>query len=246
MNHTLSDRPVVVIACKVLQSIIKERFAEAGREPPMTFLEYGLHRFPQKMAPAIQEQIDAITEPSLIIIGYGLCGNGIVGVQAREHTLLIPRSDDCIAMFLGSYDAYMEEFNTTPGTYYLTKGWLESGSHPLSEYREYVGTYGREDADWLLDAQYADYERLCFVAHSYDDLERYRPEAQEVAEFGRERWDWRYEERLGSDAFIRRLVNAGMRASPDDYLGDDFVLIPPGGEIQQMQFLRGLDEFAGG
>lgn len=235
------EKPVVIIACKVLRSIIKERLEDP--DTPATFLEYGLHRYPQNMAPAIQEQIDALPEPSLIIIGYGLCGNGIVGLKAREHTLVIPRSDDCIAMFLGSYDEYLREFSAAPGTYYLTKGWLESGSHPLHEYQEYLEKYGPEDAGWLLDTQYQDYERLCFVAHSQEDLEAYRPQAMEVAEFGRERWGWRYEERRGSDHFIRQLLTFGMESSFDDDLdewGEEFVIIPPGGEVRQGQFLRGL------
>jgi hypothetical protein len=42
------------------------------------------------------------------------------------------------------FDAYMREFNSTPGTYYLTKGWLESGSDPLKEYHENLQKYGPE------------------------------------------------------------------------------------------------------
>jgi hypothetical protein len=246
-----AERPVAIIACKVLRSIILERLEAAGVPTAssarrLTFLEYGLHRFPQLMAPAIQEQIDTLPEPSLVVIGYGLCGNGVVGVKAREHTLLIPRTDDCIAMFLGSYETYLEEFGSSPGTYYLTKGWLESGSHPLSEYKEYREKYGPEDAEWLIDTQYQDYERLCFVAHSAADLETYRPQAMEVAQFGRERWGWRYEQRLGSDRFIQRLLDHALAIAPvpadDDVqrLGVDFQVVPPGGEIRQEDLLRGL------
>ena len=235
------DKPVVVVACKVLQSIITERLD--GASAPATYLEYGLHRYPQLMAPAIQEQLDALPEPSFVIIGYGLCGNGVVGVQAREHTLLIPKTDDCIAMFLGSYESYLQEFSASPGTYYLTKGWLESGSHPLSEYEEYVEKYGPEDADWLLDTQYQDYERLCFVAHSQKDLEEYRSEAKKVAEFGRERWGWRYDERLGSDKFVHRLVSVGLGKKTDgesEWLEENFLIVPPGQEIRQEDMLRGM------
>jgi hypothetical protein len=92
-----------------------------------------------------------VKEPSLIVLGYGLCGNGARGVKSRRHTLLIPRTDDCIAILLGSRRAYRREFNAVPGTYYLSKGWLESGSHPLSEYEEYAERYGREEAKWILD-----------------------------------------------------------------------------------------------
>jgi hypothetical protein len=143
-------------------------------------------------------------------------------------------------MLLGSHRAYVREFESVPGTYYLSKGWLESGSHPLKEYHEYVAKYGPEDAMWLMDQQYQHYDRLALVAHSQADLDRYRGEAQEVARFCA-RWGMRYEEILGSDDFVRRLVAAAAalgqgRAASE--LGPDFLVIPPGGEINQDQFRR--------
>jgi hypothetical protein len=182
----------------------------------------------------LQDAIDAVEEPSLVVLGYGLCGNGLNGIRAGRHTLLVPRTDDCIAMLLGSRQAYIREFEAVPGTYYLSKGWLESGSHPLKEYREYVEKYGPSEAEWLMDQQYQHYKRLVLVAHSQADLDKYRPEAAEVARYC-ERWGMRYEEILGSDRYVRRLVEV---AAALDKADDDFLVIPPGGEISQTQFIR--------
>jgi len=68
------------------------------------------------------------------VLGYGLCGNGLHEISAGKHTLLIPRTDDCIAVILGSYQAYRREFDAHPATCYLSKGWLEGGGTPLMEY----------------------------------------------------------------------------------------------------------------
>jgi hypothetical protein len=56
-----------------------------------------------------------------------------------------------------------------------------------------------------------------------------------VARFCEERWGMRYEERLGSDSFVRCLL-----AAPEELerLGGEFVVISPGGEVRQSQFLR--------
>jgi hypothetical protein len=197
-------------------------------------MDYGLHRVPGQMRPALQELVDGIEEPSQVVLGYGLCGNGLKGLRAGVHTLLVPRVDDCIALLLGSYEAYIREFEAVPGTYYLSKGWLESGSHPLKEYEEYVPRYGAEQAMWVMDQQYQHYERLALVAHTQEDLEAYRPQAQEVARFC-ERWGMRYEERLGSDRYVRRLVEVAANL---DTAGEDFLIVPPGGEIQQERFMR--------
>jgi hypothetical protein len=230
---TLIQRPVVAIACKVFQDML-ERFLPSDLADQVTFLDYGLHEFPKELTKALQEQIDSVEEPSRILLGYGLCGNGLRGIQAGQHTLIIPRADDCIAIFLGSYEAYMREFNANPGTYYLTKGWLESGSDPLREYHEMVEKYGAETGEWIMDQQYQHYSRLVLVAHTQEDLETYRPRAQEVAEYCR-RWDMKYEEVLGSDAYIRNLV---MAANTLDASNEEFLVIPPGGLIQQDQFIR--------
>jgi hypothetical protein len=201
----------------------------------ISFFDYGLHRVPSKLNWTLQDALDSIEEPSLVVLGYGLCGNGLRGLKSGKHTLLISRADDCIAILLGSYQTYMREFEAEPGTYYLTKGWLESGSDPLKEYNEYLEKYGQEDADWLMDQQYQHYKRLVLVAHTEEDLETYRPQAMEVARFCEKRWGMRYEEILGSDGYIQKLVEiASGKADADD----EFVVVPPGGELKQNEFIR--------
>lgn len=224
--------PVVIFACQVLQTILADILPE-GLADQVTFMDYGLHRFPDKMTWTLQDAIDALETPSLVVLGYGLCGNGLKGIKARQHTLVVPRADDCIAILLGSRNTYMREFEAEPGTYYLSKGWLESGSHPLREFQEISEKYGREDAIWIMDQQYQHYQRLAFIAHDQADLEAYRLQAQEVARYC-ERWGMRYEEILGSDRYVRRLVEV---AAALDKADDEFVVIPPGGEIRQEHFI---------
>ncbi len=199
-------------------------------------MDYGLHRVPAKLTWSVQDEIDRIEQPSVIMLGYGLCGNGLQGVKSRQHTLVIPRADDCIAILLGSREAYLEEFESEPGTYYLTKGWLESGSDPLKEYNEYKEKYGDEEAEWLMDQQYQHYKRLVLVAHNQKDLDTYRSQAQQVAKFC-ERWGMRYEEKLGSDRYVARLVEIAKSLDAQD---KDFLIVPPGGEIRQEDFIGGF------
>jgi hypothetical protein len=230
---TANKLPVVVVACQVFQNLI-ERLLPEELARQVTFLDYGLHIVPKKLMTTVQEVIDSIETPSLVVLGYGLCGNGLKGIKAGQHTLLIPRTDDCIAMLLGSYQSYRQQFTGYPGTYWLSKGWLESGTNPLAEYHKMVDQYGPEDADWIMNQQYQHYKRLALVAHTQADLEQYRPQAQEVAQYC-ERWGMKYDEVLGSDAYIRRLVEVAVAL---DRAGDDFLVIPPGGEIRQEDFVR--------
>jgi hypothetical protein len=233
--------PIAIISCQVLQDLLPPLLPKTLVDN-VTFMDYGLHRVPAKMTGELQEMLNRIEEPSLVVLGYGLCGNGLQGLKAGVHTLLVPRVDDCIALLLGSYRAYIHEFQSVPGTYYLSKGWLESGSHPLKEYNEYLPKYGEKQATWIMDQQYQHYQRLVMVAHNQDDLDAYRDQALEVAQFC-ERWDMRYEEILGSDRYVRQLAELlsdvlEQGAMALDGGNRDFLVIPPGGEIRQDQFMR--------
>jgi hypothetical protein len=222
---------VVIIACKVLQSMLEQLLPKDLAERTV-FMDYGLHRVPANMTRQLQDTIDAIQEPSRVVLGYGLCGNGLEGITAGKHTLLIPKVDDCIAILLGSRQAYIREFTAVPGTYYLSKGWLEAGSHPLKEYQEYAQKYGGEEAAWIMDQQYRNYERLVFVAHSQSDLETYRPQALDVAHYC-EQWGMRYEEILGSDRYVRKLIEIINDPAKGD---NEFIVVAPGEQIRQQLF----------
>lgn len=227
------SQPVVVFACRVFQNWL-EHLLPPGLATEITFFDYALHRVPKNLRETLQQALDSLPQPSLVVLGYGLCGNGLHEIRAGRHTLLIPRTDDCIAVILGSYQAYRREFDSQPATYYLSKGWLEGGSTPLIEYRELVEKYGQKKADWLMEYQYHNYKRLALVVQNAADREKYRPAALEVAAYC-ERWGLRYEEILGSDAMLLRLIEIAAGLAQAD---DDFLVVLPGGVLTQGMFFR--------
>jgi len=223
----MTDLPIVFISCRVFEMLLL-RYLPTELKDRVTFLDYGLHRVPKKLTKSLQAAIDSIATPSLIVLGYGMCGNGLLGIQAGIHTLLMPKTEDCIAIFLGSDEAYRTEFNAHPGTYYLTGGWLEAGSDPLKEYETYLSKYGQETTDFVMDQQYKNYTRLMLVGHSDEDLSTYRERALQVAEYC-QRWNITYHEMRGSDKYIRRLVEVSLDLSKAD---SAFRVVPPGGKIE--------------
>ena len=230
---TSSNRPIVIFACQVFQHWFEQLLPD-GLKANITFFDYGLHIVPKKLRQTIQQAIDSIEQPSLVVLGYGLCGNGLDNINSGSHFLLIPRTDDCIAILLGSYQAYRHEIDTEPGTYYLSKGWLEAGTNPLAESRKYEEKYGAETTAFLMDTQYRHYRRLMMVARNEQELETYRPQAQEIAAYCA-RWGMRYEEILGKDDYLSRLVEIAIGL---EQAGDDFLLIPPGELLTQAHFNR--------
>ncbi len=233
MNQDTANLPVVILSCQVFQGWLETIIPPAWRSR-VTFFDYGLHATPKKLRQTIQNAIASLPEPSLVVLGYGLCGNGLDKIEAGPHYLLIPRTDDCISILLGSYQAYREQMGKDPGTYYLSKGWLEAGTNPLQESQALEAKYGPEKAAWLMDTQYHNYRRLVMVARNQPELENYREQALQVAEYC-QRWGMRYEEIIGADDYLEQLVR--IAADLKD-TGQDFLLVPPGGSLQQALFIR--------
>jgi len=181
------------------------------------------------MKDVIQEEMDRAEEweGDYIILSYGLCSNGIVGVKSKSHSVVIPRVHDCIALFLGSWDRYMEEHTKEPGTYYLTKGWIEEGKSPLGIYEEYSQRYDKDTAEWVIKEELKNYTRIALVDMGNDLSlsETHREHAKENARF----LGLRYEEMRGSLEFFEKMVR-GM-------WDKDFVILKPGEELTQNLFL---------
>ena len=222
--------PTVFLGCKVFEGLIEARLPS---DDQMSFIYVDwLHTFPKDLNECLQAEIDKIEEPSLIIMGYGLCGNGLDNLEARQHTLVVPKADDCIAIIMGSREEYLRQFTANPGTYYITKGWVEIGGDPLSEYEDYVERYGEKKAKRVMDIQYQNYKRLMFVAYDPDDFETFRPRTQAIAEYCSQ-WGMVYEEYLGNDDFFNQIAAISQNSKP---IPEEFIVVPPGGVLKQEMF----------
>ena len=135
----------LVIACA---TVIEEMLPLLPPEVGHRVLDFGLHTDPAKLRLALSRPSTRWTPAvDTIILGYGLCSQGVVGLKAAHSRLVVPRVDDCISIFLGSGAAYREQARSEPGTYYLTKGWIEVGESPFSEHEKTVRRYGPEKAE---------------------------------------------------------------------------------------------------
>src|SRR5208337_876151 len=168
------------------------------------------------------DEVDSTVDT--IILGYGLCSQGVVGLRTAHSRLVAPRVDDCISIFLGSGAAYREQTRSEPGTYYLTKGWIEVGESPFSEHEKTVQRYGPEKAERIYRIMLKNYTRLALINTGHYDLERYRDYARRTAE----RFSLRYEEIEGSTELVTKMVNGPW--------GSDFVTVPPGSAIELSHF----------
>jgi hypothetical protein len=214
-----------LIACEVFRD---EFEAVSPPHAARTYLPQGLHRTPGKMPAAIQEAIDeASGDADAVLLGYGLCSNGVVGVAARSMPIIMPRVHDCIALLLGSRERYETEVEACAGTYYITPGWAKYGRTSLTAYKEeYLPKYGEEDARYISQECLKHYKRVALILHGAGDAEVGRAHAREFAEvFGLE-----YAEIPGSLDYLRRLAQGPW----DDV---DFLHTPAGQAVCSAPFL---------
>jgi hypothetical protein len=217
----------MIMTCKVIAcaTVIEEMLPLLPEDVAYEVLDFGLHLSPDRLRSQLQEAIDAsCAEADTIILGYGLCSMAVVGLKANGCTLVVPRVDDCIAIFLGSRAAYQKQFGQEPGTYYLTKGWIEVSDTPFAEYERLVEKYGPEQAERMIKLVLKNYTRLAFIDTGHLEQERYRAYARRTAE----RFGLRYEEIPGSKALVKRML-----CGPWD---GDFVIARPGETISYADF----------
>lgn len=197
----------VVIACRVMEPELNHLLAEAGEGDEggeVVYLDQLLHRTPGKLLDLVQEKIDQVAQrASRIVLGYGLCSNGVVGVTARQQGLIIPRCHDCIALFLGSPGRYQEIFRSKPGTYYLTPGWIREQKDPLGIIEEYVPKYGRDTARWLIEEELKHYTHIALINTRVDEMAPLRVRAMENATVLKKQ----YEEIAGNLDYFRELLH---------------------------------------
>ncbi len=217
------EAPRVIIACKVMEPEITTLTRDVDYIQAI-YLESSLHDTPDKMPDLIREKIDqAESYASQIVLGYGLCSNGVVGLTAPSQGLIIPRVHDCISLFLGSGELYQEMFSQNPGTYYLTPGWLAERSDPLGYMeKSYVPRMGREMAEWGLKEELKHYTHITLINSEITDMEPLREIARQNAEF----LDMAFEEVTGSTRYFSKILFG-------PYADGEFIVLKPGETMQQ-------------
>ena len=211
-----------VIAC---ETVIEEMLPFLPKDVPHEVLDFGLHIKPEELKKVLQETInEASPKADVLLLGYGLCSMAVVGLKATTATLVIPRTDDCIGIFLGSCDAYKEQSKKEPGTYYLTKGWIEAGDTPFEEYKILIEKYGEEKAERMIRLLLKNYKRLAFINTGVYEIERYQEYARKTAE----KFNQRFEEIDGSPALVKKML-----FGPWD---NEFVVVHPGETITYRDF----------
>lgn len=228
-----------VIACQVFSRQLYALAAVSPNVIELTLLPQGLHDTPETLRRMVEQAVDQVESrveegiskrrPDAIALGYGLCSNGVVGIKAKSIPIVLPRTDDCIGVFLGSQKRYLQLFHRYNGIYWLNHGWVESAYLPTREqleqtYQEYRDRYGEDNAQYLKeqDEAWSGKYRYCgYITFPGPWEEEYLKITEETARYH----GWEMKRLEGDMSMLQRLL-AGK------WDPEEFLVCPPGYRIE--------------
>jgi hypothetical protein len=226
-----------IIACDVLNREISYLASQSKNYVDVTFLNQGLHNTPDKLREMVQAEINKAnggfpynyynTNPDYdyIIICYGLCSNGIVGITSHSIPMIIPRAHDCITMLMGSKERYKNNFKNYPGTFWFSSGWIERGWLPgelkyTALLKDYIERYGEDNAEYLMEMEQnsmREYQKAGFISwNCFKNNEYYRNITKDSTKF----FNWDFIEIAGSSSLLENAING-------EFNDNEVLVVPP-------------------
>ena len=230
-----------MISCEVMQREISMCVAKSNNIIDTEFVTQAYHDLPStEMSKKLQMHIDSVNSSryDAILLGFALCNNGIVGLTARGIPLVIPKAHDCISLLMGSRGKYDEYFESHPGTYFFSGGWIERDSDNLQTvensvmsklgldltYQQYVDKYGKEETEYIMEALGGGlknhYSTIALIDTGTGNIESYREFAKSEAE----RRDLTFMEIQGGLNFLMKLTEG-------DWDEKEFLVLAPGESV---------------
>lgn len=206
----------LIVACRTVEDELRAALARLGSDIPVVFLNAGLHIFPDKLREAVQTELDRIENVDTVLMGYGFCGKGLVGIRSDRFRIVVPRVHDCISLLLGSHAT---RANFGHDVFFITQGWLGHELGLVHEYEQSVARYGEERALRLTRRTMQNYTRLAAIDTGAYDVDSLEPQVADLAG----KLGWQFEKTAGSLRFFEKLITG-----PWD---EEFVVLEPGQTI---------------
>ena len=161
------------ICCDVFARIACDLVARSPHIIDLEFVPMLAHTKPATLNRMIADKISESFSESgrkyeALILGYGLCGNSVIGLSCPVP-MIIPRAHDCCTIQLGSKERFAAVFGDM-----LSARWSSTGYHERchalgsanddeeqlasyktsTQYMKYVEQYGEEDADYIWETMH--------------------------------------------------------------------------------------------
>lgn len=203
----------------------------------MEFIYQGLHEFPGKLQKSLVEALERVDPDKYdyILLSYGLCGNGTLGVSHPKLPIIMHNVHDCVPLLIGDRKAHCEYMQKRPGTFWFSYGWIEG--FPLPGGHDYSQKYDEFYNSVINEKQRDTIERMLMENYTHLTFIRWDALGHKIAEEGRRYtrscvaslndrlgFSLRYDEVKGSPEVLQRFVDG-------EWNSDDFLCLEPGKKL---------------
>ena len=204
-----------LITCKVLQKEAYICASQSRHSVDVVLMPQGLHNTPPVLRKQVQKELnktvdDANKPYDAMLLGYGLCSNGIAGLTAPVQ-IVVPRGHDCMTLLIGSKERYRAYFDSHRGIYWYSSGWIETGTMPGPQrceqlLAEYTEKYGPDNARYLMETEQTwmkEYHWATYIDWGLPGSDEQKAYTRRCAEY----LGWQFDVIEGDRGLMQRLVD---------------------------------------
>ena len=173
----------VLIACAMMEDEVRCAIERTRADVDVVWVDRGYHSKPERLRSELQDRIDCAEAEGAdqVLLAFGLCGNGAVGLRCRHAVLAMPRFDDCVNLMLQCGERTRRGL-AKAGVMYLTRGWTQDTPATIvGQQRDYVRKYGERRAKRLMEAMFGAYRRVSVIDTGCFDVNPVMDAARESA-----------------------------------------------------------------
>jgi len=212
----------VLIACEMQQKEIEYAIESVGYPGKVVWIKKSLHEKPRLLNKALQEEIDKWQDQEGILLGFGMCGNGVLQLISRNTTLVIPKFDDCIRMLLSPGKSL--PIPSRIDSLYYTEGWVDTNDSLLMETNSYDLRYGPDKGAQFTKLVLGSYKSVTFIDTGLYDI----PKCKELVNFKCKYCGLKIDTVPGSLRILEELLSGSY--------DDEFVIKAPGEMVEIWDF----------
>lgn len=218
-----------IICCENLKEELSSALKANHACCQIIWVSSDYHMNPNRLRQKLQSEIDQLTSIDRILLGYGCCGNAVIGLKATTAEIIIPKADDCIDILLSTGGGKQKR---KMKTFFVSKGWLNSAQQMVIEYNRLAQRYGELETRSIWRTMLAQYDYLMFIDTGIEDKKELNNLLQ-IAEGIASKMDLELIVERGSAQLLYELLN-------EPYT-NDFCVIPKGATISIEDFIEQIE-----
>ena len=219
------EKGSVLIACAMLEDEVGAVLRSQGGDIRVDWVDRGFHEHPDRLRCELQRRIDDAEArgATSVLLAFGLCGNGAVGLSTVRAVLAMPRFDDCVNMMLCTGPRAKRGYGRA-GTMYLTGGWTRDDCGVVGQRERIARQHGARKADRVMRMMYESYTEVSVIDDGCFALAPVMAYGRECAAL----LGLALRTQRGSIGVLEKLITGRW--------DEDIIVLPPGVAVKQEDF----------